>query len=348
MGRLFTNHLPALQVAFSDAKRIALEQPVLLSGTAGSVTTRIVNGRSFLYRQYYDATGRKAADYIGAVDDPAASARANTVRERIEVANELLATARMLARSGYVRVDARTDAIVAAIANNGLFRAGGMVVGSHAYGALVNDLGARTAGYATEDIDVARDRVLDLSAVTERKSFAAVLADSGIPLLPVPQLDRKKPSTSYKPAGADRLRIDLLVPTGGEEVKVLEVRELAAHATALPHLRYVLEEPIDTVILGRSSVVPVKVPRPERLAWHKMLVSELRGAANDKKAKDREQAAVLFAILTEQEPGALEAAFAEIPRPARRRTLAAARLVLDRLRETGHERAADLLQELLG
>ncbi|HVH45781.1 MAG TPA: GSU2403 family nucleotidyltransferase fold protein [Labilithrix sp.] len=345
MARLFTAHLPSLQVAFSDLKRQAMEQPFLLAGTPGSVTKREVNGRPFFYRQYYDPSDKKSADYIGPVDDPSTVERVARIREQIEVANALLGVARMLSRGGYVRVDARTDAILAALANNGLFGAGAVLIGSHAYGALLNDLGARSAGYATEDIDVARDRALRLA---EPKSFEAMLAESKLSLLPVPQLERKKPSTSFKPPGADRLRVDLLVPTAGDEVKVLEVRELQAHATALPYLRYLLSEPIDSVVLGRSAVVPVKVPRPERLAWHKMLVSELRHRTSDKKAKDVLQAAVLFAIVAEREPGALEEALDDLPRTARGKTKAAAKVVLARLQEAGHERAADRMVDILG
>lgn len=344
MAKLFAMHPPSLQTAFSDLKRQAQEQSFLLIGTPGSVTTRIVNGRSFFYRQYYDPQDKKVADYLGATSDAEGEARAAEIREQIEVANALLATARLLARGGYVRVDARTDAILAALANNGLFRAGGVLVGSHAYGALLNDLGVRTAGYATEDVDIARDRALKLP---QPKSFEAMLADSKLRLHPVPQLDRKKPSTSFKPPGADRLRVDLLVPTDGESVKVLAARDLDGHATALPYLRYLLQEPIETVVLGRSTVVPVSVPRPERLAWHKMLVSELRERLSDKKPKDVEQASVLVAVLAEREPGALEDAWAALPRSARKPTKAAAARVLARLDAAGHERASDLLRELL-
>ncbi len=344
MGKLFTLHPPSLQTAFSDLKRQAQEQASLLIGTPGSVTTRIVNGRSFAYRQYYDPQDRKVADYLGPVGDAEGDARAAAVREQIEVANALLATARLLARGGYVRVDARTDAILAALANNGLFRAGGVLVGSHAYGALLNELGVRTAGYATEDVDIARDRALKLP---HAKSFEQMLADSKLRLHPVPQLDRKKPSTSFKPPGADRLRIDLLVPTAGDAVKVLEARDLAGHATALPYLRYLLQEPIETVVLGRSTVVPVNVPRPERLACHKMLVSELRDRLSDKKPKDVAQAAVLVAVLAEREPGSLEDAWAALPRSARKATKVAAARVVERLEQAGHARGVDLLRELL-
>ena len=124
------------------------------------------------------------------------------------------------------------------------------------------------------------------------------------------------------------------------------VPELGAHATALPHLRYLLTGAHEAVLLGREGVIPVRVPRPEAFAWHKMLVSQLRTATSEKRAKDILQAAVVFAVLAEDAPDALEAAFAAVPRTARTATRSGARLVLAQLSKIGHERASELMQEL--
>jgi hypothetical protein len=341
---LFNPHHLSLQTAYSDLRRQAEEQSFVLVGTPGTVSTRTVNGRDFFYRQHYDANGKKAADYLGSVDDGEGQRRAREVGEQITVANSLLDVARMLARSGYVRVDARTDAVLAALANNGLFRAGGLLVGAHAYGALLNELGIRAGAQATEDIDVARDRALSLPGA---KPFEQMLDDAKLGLHPIRELDRKKPSTSWKPPGADRLRVDLLVPTDGTEVKVLETRDLQAHAKGMPYLRYLLQEPLDSVVLGRSAVIPVKVPRPERLAWHKMLVSTLRRRESHKRGKDLAQAAVLVSVLAEREPGALEDAFAAVPRSVRKNVRTASAAVLDDLTRHGHEQAVAFVKELL-
>ena len=345
---LFSRHSLLLQTSFSEIKRQAAEQPFVLVGTPGSVSVREVNGSRFYYRQFYDPQGKKRAEYVGPVADVAAEDRVAVLRDRIGLANALVKDARLLAQRGYARVDPRTNAILAALANHGLFRGGGLLVGSHAYGALLNELGVRAAAFTTEDVDVARGEPLDIAALDgESADFARMLADSTIPLQPVPQLKRNAPSTSYKPPGADRLRVDLLVPARGREVTTRAVPELKAHATALPHLAYVLEAPIDAAVLGRESVVPVRVPRPEALAWHKMLVSQLRGATSDKKNKDVEQASVLFAVLAEDAPGALEDALAAVPRAARTQTLAGAKQVLRRLEASVHERAAELMKELV-
>ena len=345
MATLFTKQPMALQTAFAELKRQALEQPVVLVGTPGSVVTRTNAGRRFLYRDYYDPTGKKAGDYIGPEQDPAAQSRAAEVREQIAFANHLLEEAALLVQNGYVRVEPRTNAILAALANNLLFRAGAVLVGSHAYGALLNDLGARSAATGTEDVDVARGRPLSLSE--DAKSFEEMLQDSRVPLHPVPQLDRRMPPTSFKPPGRDRLRVDLLMPTSGPAVKTLSVPELDAHATALPWLRYLTDETLPGLVIGRSAMIPVNLPRPERLAWHKMLVSQIRHETAEKAPKDLEQAATLVAILAEAAPDSVEAAFAAVPRGARATTKEGGRRVLARLKTTTHEQAVDLIEGLV-
>lgn len=248
-----------------------------------------------------------------------------------------------LVRPGYARADDRVCAILAALGNHGLFRAGALVIGSYAYAACLNDAGARAATFATEDVDIARDRALVLE-LANGATFESVLAESKVPLFAIPTLDRKQPSTSYTTRGRDRLRVDLVVPTQERTPKVVPVRELRTHAMGQPFLRYLVAETVEGLVMGRHSVVPVRIPRPERLALHKMLVSQLRTVTCDKRAKDIEHASVLVAILAEQAPAALTEAFAAVPRSAIDKTRRGAEQVLARLRGANHERAAALLE----
>lgn len=347
MAALSTPHPAPLQAAYSELKRLAREQTTILIGSPGAVVERLVKGRSFLYRDYYAPGGKKAADYLGASDDPEATARADATREAIGLANDLLDQSRLLAQQGYVRVDGRTDAILAALANNGLFHAGALLVGSHAYGALLNELGVAASAVKTEDVDVARDRALELGSTA--KPFARMLEDSKVPLFEIPQLDLKAPSTSFSTRGRDplgKLRVDLLVPTDGNVVKTLEARELGAHATALPWLRYLLQGPLPAIVIGRSAVVPVNVPRPELFACHKMLVSELRHDTSEKRSKDVEQATVIVATLAQQAPESLEEAFRALPRAAKSKAERGARRVLARLDAAGLVAARDLVDAM--
>ena len=343
---LFSRHPRAQQAAYSDVKRRALEQRNVLVGTPGSVSVRTVNGRPFYYRQFYDALGKKRASYLGPAADAESDEHAAAMRESIEIAKTLAEEARGLARAGYVRVDRRTGAVIAALASRGLFRGGAVLVGSQAYGVLLNELGARAAAFHTEDIDVARADPIEVT-LAPGDSLATILAESYVPLLPVPGFQPKEPSTSFKAKGADPFRVDLLVPAAGNVVTTRPVSELRAHAAALPYLAYVLRNPMDAVVLGREGVLPVTVPRPEAFALHKMLVASMRGETRDKGRKDVDQAAALIAVLAEDEAGALEAAARALPRSARSKARAVARRVAELLIDAGHARGGELLMQLL-
>jgi hypothetical protein len=328
---LFSRHSVGLQTIYSDLKRRASEQPFVLVGTPGSVGEREVRGKPFLYRQFYDALGKKKADYLGPADDADALERAKAIREAIEVTNGLLGDARLLAREGYVRVDSRTNAIVASLANHGLFRAGALLVGSHAFGALLNDMGIKSGAHLTEDVDVARSSPLKLAA--EHTSFVKMLEASTVPLSPILGFDRKVPPTSYKIAG--------------REAKVVPIPELEAHATALPNLAYLLGESMNVIVIGRESVVAVRVPRPERLALHKLWVSQVRAATSEKSPKDIHQGAVLIAVLAENESGALDEAFAAFPKSARAKLRLALQQARTLLAREAHERAVEIVDAML-
>jgi hypothetical protein len=344
---LLFSRIPLLfQTEYAELKRRAAEQAMVLVGSPGSVGEREVNGRRFHYRQFYDAQGTKSAQYLGPVGESDAEAKASAIRAAIETSAALVRDARILAGQGYVRADRRAIAILASLTAYGLFRGGAVLVGSHAYGVLLNDLGVRAHGLLTEDVDIACGARIELEGA-EPKSFEQMLAGSTVPLLPVPGLGRNSPTTSYKARGADRLRVDLLTPTGGSEVTIRAVPELDAHAMALPALGYLLSSSTASVVLGRESVVPVRVPAPEVFTWHKMLVSQLRGETREKRSKDVAQAAALFAVLTEDAPGALDEAFAALPRGTKSKVRAGARLALVELQKGGHEAAVEELNGFL-
>jgi len=348
---LFTRFPMGLQTTYSELKQRAFEQEALLLGTPGSVSERTESGRQYFYRQFYDSEASKATEYIGPVDDENAARRAELLRARIADANALIAMTQLLAGVGYVQTDARTQAVLVVLANAHLFRGGALVIGSHAYGAILNDLGTKVAAFATEDVDIARAGPLTIAA-EPRVPFADVLASSRVPLLPIPSLDRKGPATSFavppRLRGKSRLRVDLLAPVSGGEARPVAVPELGAHAMGLPHLLYLLEGPVDSVVLGKNAVVPVKVPRPERLAWHKAITSELRADTSDKKQKDLDQAAVLIAILSEDAPESLLDAHAALSASSRSKVTRAADGLLARLSVAGHERAVELVREVVG
>jgi hypothetical protein len=153
--------------------------------------------------------------------------------------------------------------------------------------------------------------------------------------------------TSFKTKGADSVRVELLAPTQGRNIDVRAVPELKAHATALPYLEHLLDGPRDAIVLSGETIVPVKIPRPEAFVWNKIVVSELRAGAAEKRRKDISQAAVLFAVLSEEAPDALRAAFEALPRAARAKTRVATKNVALALERAASTKALEAMNAFL-
>lgn len=322
MTALTSPHEKALTLLFAELEATAEEQHEAFLGTPGNLTQRTnENGTKFWVHRYSDAIGGRQETYLGTDDDRAVIARLGSLRKRIEEANATIARVRVLARAGFATVDRKTFSTLASLHNYGLFRAGAILVGSHAFGALLNALGVRTVPYATEDVDIARPQAL---ALREVPAFLDMLRETGIEFFEVPALNRRKHATSYKEGGASRLRVDLLVPSPGEGYPTIPVPELKAYAKGLPYLRYLLGESQQVPVLSPHGVVLVRVPLPERYAIHKLVVSQLRSKSSSKPGKDLRQAATLIEALVERFPGAVEGALTAIPKSAVRHVRRAA------------------------
>lgn len=345
---LYSLHPAPLRTLFADVETFARAQSAVFIGTAGSVLQRS-NASSFAFyaHQYYDALGRKRERYVaGPVGSPDAEAAAEDIRTRIADLKNLVPSLRLLGREGFQLTDARTFSTVASLHNHGLFAAGALLVGSHAYGALLNRLGIRAAAYKTEDIDLARRDRLAI-AQSEHASLLEILRSSGVEFVDVPQLDRGEPATSFKEKGRSTFQVDLLAPARGEQIGAIAVPELAAHAQTLPYLGYLLEESDQTALIAREGCCSVRVPLPERFAVHKLIVSSMRRGRDAKILKDRTQASVLCAALAELHPGALESAMRAVPRGARKHLRSALIPVRETLQKK-HPRAWEELSDQKG
>src|ERR1700729_1944649 len=236
MTALTSSHEKALTLLFTEMEATAAEQREAFLGTPGNLTQGTnESGTKFWVHRYSDAAGGRHETYLVTNEDHAVLARLQPLRKRIEEANATIARVRLLARAGFATVDRKTYSTLATLHNHGLFRAGAVLIGSHAFGALLNALGVKAVPYATEDVDIARPEAL---AVPEVPAFIDMLRDTGIKFFEVPALSCRRPSTSFKEGGRSRLTVDLLVPSPGDGYSTIPVPELKAHAKGLPYLGY--------------------------------------------------------------------------------------------------------------
>lgn len=275
----------------------------------GTFTTKIVGGETYVYFQYSEPGGRHRQLYLGKKGPGLERLVQRFKNERVDVAQERADIERLCAQvraGGGWAMGARPARVLKAFADAGVFDAGAVLVGTHAFGVIGNLLGVRWTGahLRTQDVDVA---AVSLAASPDRASADVEKALERLEMgfIPVPGLDPRHPSTSFKVRG-ESLRVDFLAP--GKEGAPVRLPSLATTAQALPYMDYLIENPEKAAVLDGGGFLAL-VPAPARFALHKILVSTERPASQETKAaKDVAQAAQILEHLAESRPGDLRLA----------------------------------------
>lgn len=158
-ARLFRRHDAAGRAKYQELKQLARSQRRVLAGTPGLLKQRTQSGKRYWVREYIRADGSKVDEYLGA-ESAFDKTQLAALRAEVDLAKELASGSSKLRLFGYQRIDRKPAAVLEVFFNRGLTQAGLTLVGSHAYGALLNELGVLAAGYKTQDIDVARSQPL--------------------------------------------------------------------------------------------------------------------------------------------------------------------------------------------
>lgn len=289
----------------------------------GSFVTKEIEGKTYWYLQRYEPTGRKQ-HYLGPETPELLAAMDEVTESRSDLAEDAAVRRRlckMLEAAGAHRESAAVTKVLKLLSEAHVFRLGGVLVGTQAYGILGNVLGIRfsDASRRTHDIDVAQDPVerkpvLEVGVRRERTSAARALERSELSFLPVPRLDHREPSTSYAVRGR-QLRVDFLTPMRGRErSEPIRLETLGVAAQPLRFLDYLLRDSMQATAVGGDGIL-VQVPDPARFALHKLWTATKRPTAGAGRArKDRAQAAALLEVLVADRPGDLEAAWEGLER----------------------------------
>jgi hypothetical protein len=285
----------------------------------GSFSVKTIHGRRYWYSQRWQGR-RRIQKSLGpeskALLRQIAAWRAQNAawREEQRRRRELC---RALKGGIGMRVDRVAGRVLAELAERGLFQAGVVLVGTHAYMSYGPMLGRRlsAATLATNDLDIA---VLDLALPAAPLSFVETVRRADEALLEVPPRPGSRLSTALKYKGAE-FRVELLTPlaAGGRPWQPRRIPELGFAALAVPYLDYLVSDPVEATYLHDAGV-RVRVPRPARYALHKLIVAASRGASHHSKAaKDLAQASALIEILAEDRPEDLDAAMSALARHPR-------------------------------
>lgn len=310
----------ALQSLYSELLSALMNADSHLAGVRppGTLTSKVIGDRSYWYSQRVEA-GRKRQDYLGP-ETPELLEELDVLRASWAAAADLKReTARlvsMLHAGATRRPDATAARVLEILSERGLFRAGGVLVGSHAFASYGPMLGVRWSdAWQTEDVDLARALRPSL-VVAARVDIPEALADSGLSFRPVPGLDPREPATSFTLRGRT-LHVELLTPEIGRPSEGpiwIPALNMAAHP--LRFLDYLMEAAVPAAIVARRGIL-VHVPEPARYAVHKLLVAQRRPSFQAVKArKDLVQAGQLLEVLVEDRPGDLVAAWAALTQRA--------------------------------
>lgn len=286
-------------------------EAAVLGVSQGSFVSKTIKGGTYWYLQRMEGD-RKRQIYLGK-ESPSLVSWIEEVRQaRARSATDEAQRARlcsMLAAGGAATEAAATGKVLQLLAESGVFRMGGILVGTQAFGVYGNMLGVRFDQQAlrTQDVDLAQDRAIGIALAQETApvDVEQTLTGAGLGFFAVPSLDARQPSTSYKIRGRE-LRVDFLTPlTGSESSAPVFLPSWRVSAHPLRFLDYLIEGPAQAVVLTATGTL-VNVPDPARFAFHKLWISRRRPVSEQTKAvKDLRQAGDLLEVLSEDRPGDL-------------------------------------------
>lgn len=269
------------------------------SDLPGSFNKRTIKGRDYWYFGYRDIDGTGKMIYVGP-DEP-------RVRSLVEKFNEKKGR-RLTAPQAKAAIALGCDGvlpkhfrIIKRLAEYGLFRAGGVLIGTHAFSAYANMLGVRwTDGQRTMDVDFAHaGKNISLALPSNIKiDVHGALESLEMGLIPLTQFSGKT-GAQYRNPNDPELRLDF-VTCAHRRGGMVVIPEMNFVLEPLKFMEFSLEDTTQSCVLSRDGACLVNLPSPARFAVHKLIVyGERPLSQRTKSTKDLLQAAALIAFFFE-------------------------------------------------
>jgi hypothetical protein len=295
MAALFQSLSLSAQTAYAELmEQVRVLELQSLAHLVGSFHRRTIKGREYVYFGYRDPLGgaqRRA--YVGPADE-----RVLALVERFnaeKAPRRLAPNAQAALTLGCAGTPGKHYRIIRQLGAYGFFKAGGVLIGTHAFVAMGNMLGVSWAGAArTLDVDFAhagRNVALALPADV-RISVHDALTSLELGLLPILELSGKL-GGQYRNPQDPELRVDFLTTLVRGKGPV-EMEGLGLALEPLKFMELLLEGVSQGVVVSAEGACLVNLPDPARFAVHKLVVAgERPKSERAKAAKDIEQAAAL-------------------------------------------------------
>ncbi len=308
--------IPAtLQTTYANLLQAHLNRPAFEFD--GAPFTRKLNNKTYWYANHRTTPGAPLKQRYLGPDTEEMRVRIEEMRTQRQsqadfrdYASSLVA---QLRAGGIAGPDRKTGPMLRALVNSGVFRLGGTLVGTHAFrhydlvlGVHLSD--ATTWITQTDDIDIASFEKLSLAIEdTADPDLGGALSNLGF--RPAPTLNHKTPTSWTLPDSS--YAIDFLTPSFNEKEAPAKLAALNMWAQGLHYLNFLIAEPVHAVSPYMEGLL-VSIPRPERYAIHKLIISQRRRRSSEAKArKDMEQARAIISAMADYLPYELKTAIAD-------------------------------------
>ncbi len=310
----FLDQSAAAQTAFAALAQAAHQRDMQrsIADLPGGFVSKTIKGIRYQYYQYKLPGGKAQQIYIGPDDDATRTLMAQHGDAAAQQARRHLGQLGEAALAfGCPAIIARHARVLARLADHGLFRAGCVLVGTHAYLSYQNRLGlVWTGGETTVDLYFAHPgRNISLALNPDLRIDAHAPIDSlKMGFLPVNQ------GTRYVKDDEPDFDLDFLTCTHRHGDAPVVLPQFNLSLQPIKFMEYALQDPVVTVLLASGGPVVANVPRPERYALAKLLLypERLAGKQPEKAAKDLMQAASLIDYFAQREPDPLATAWADL------------------------------------
>jgi hypothetical protein len=295
---LYQDLSAAAQAAFAglDGAAKAADMQRSIADVPGGFVAKRVKGHLYWYYQRKDPSGVVQQFFVGPDD---AATQALMQRHAASQPQESRAALQRLTRSalelGCTDIPTKHGRVIGRLLDHGFFKAGGLLVGTHAFLAYQNMLGVRWgAGAFTLDLDFAHaGRKLTL-AIASNVKVDTTSAIESLEMGFVPVVSK----TTFKKPDEPDFDLDFLTTMGRDRDQPVYIPGLNLTLQPLKFMELSIENPLRTTLLVRAGPLVVNVPQPDRFALHKLIVFGERSAAQRTKSnKDVTQAACLLDYL---------------------------------------------------
>jgi len=271
-----------------------------VSDLPGSFARKPVKGKYYWYFQLLDVSGHKRQIYVGPENERVLALVQAGANAGAKPA--LAALARSAIALGNTPMLPRHFKVIQRLADHGFFRAGGVLIGTHAFLAFGNMLGVRWSdGQRTQDVDFAHaGKALTIALPAEFViDVHAALESLQMGLLPIAHADGAAGATYLDPKDPE-FQIDFLTPLHRGGGQPYRHPQLGITLQPRKFMEYLLQDVQQGVAFAGIGATLVNLPHPARYALHKLVVAGERPVARIAKSnKDIRQAAALLSWLKE-------------------------------------------------